>query len=314
MADGNQNMAQMALLVPYGGEKPPAPAWFERAVATPYETRWVEVDGANIRYQRWGDPAKPGLLMVHGNGAHAHWYDFIAPFFAEDYCVVAMSFGGMGDSDWREAYSLSSFTAEQLAVCEHAGLFDHDRKPMIIAHSFGGYITLSTGGQHSDRFAGMIIVDSVIRHPEDEWDGPPQRGNAHRIYADLKTALSRFRLAPPQTCENHYIIDYIARHSLKEVTNSAGQTGWNWKFDPSLWTRFESMDDPATMFRKVTCPLSVIRGENSVLVDERNWTYMRSLRDDVTFVSMPEAAHHLLLDQPLAFVSVLRTQLAAWAY
>jgi len=143
----------LTVLVPYRGEKPDAPQWFSTAIETPYETRFVDVEGAKIRYQRWGDASKPGLFLVHGNGAHAHWYDFIAPYFAEDYCVVAMTFGGMGDSGWRERY------------------------PMIVAHSFGGFITMNTGSRFGERFAGMVIVDSPIRPPEEEWDGPPRRAD-----------------------------------------------------------------------------------------------------------------------------------------
>ena len=33
----------------------------------------------------------------------------------------------------------------------------------------------------------------------------------------LQTAVARFRLLPPQHCENDFIIDHIARHSLREV-------------------------------------------------------------------------------------------------
>ncbi len=304
----------LTVLVPYRGEKPDAPQWFSTAIETPYETRFVDVEGAKIRYQRWGDASKPGLFLVHGNGAHAHWYDFIAPYFAEDYCVVAMTFGGMGDSGWRERYSVDTFSAEQLAVGEDAGLFKDGRKPMIVAHSFGGFITMNTGSRFGERFAGMVIVDSPIRPPEEEWDGPPRRDGPNRVYADLTAALGRFRLAPPQGCENHYIVDYIARHSLKEVEVKEGQTGWTWKFDPTIWTRFDAMAKPADMFQRISCPLAVMRGEKSILFPPNIWSYMQGLRSDTSMISIPEAQHHVMLDQPLAFIAAIRTQLGAWGY
>ena len=62
-------------LADYHGKPPEAPEWFRDAVAQRYEKDFVDVDGAQIHYQSWSEPSKPGLLLVHGNGAHAHWWD-----------------------------------------------------------------------------------------------------------------------------------------------------------------------------------------------------------------------------------------------
>src|SRR5438876_691854 len=67
-----------------------APEWFTRAVTHPRKDCEAEVAGCPIHYLRWGDSGKPGLLLVHGSGAHAHWWDFIAPYFSEHYCVAAI--------------------------------------------------------------------------------------------------------------------------------------------------------------------------------------------------------------------------------
>lgn len=302
------------LLARYHGAKPEAPAWFDEAVNTPYEEHFAEVDGARIRYQRWGDRSKPGLLLCHGNGAHAHWYDFVAPSFAADYHVIAMTFAGMGGSDWRERYDLNTFSAEQIAVCEQAGLFDQGRKPVIVAHSFGGFITMNTAAQHSDKFAGVMIVDSPIRPPEDEWDGPPVRSTRNRVYASLEAGLARFRLAPAQPCENHFIVDYIGRHSLKQVENEAGQTGWTWKFDPGVFVKFDFDRSSTNLVSNITCKLAFLRGEDSVLVSDRIWDFMCGLRDDIATASIPGAQHHVMLDQPRAFNQAVKDQLIAWNY
>ena len=56
------------------------PQWFERALATPYHDRFVEVQGCRIHYLEWNSPAPdaPGLLFVHGGAAHAHWYSSVS--------------------------------------------------------------------------------------------------------------------------------------------------------------------------------------------------------------------------------------------
>ena len=80
MADDQAALA--APLAPFGGQVPPAPAWFEAAVAQTPERSALAVEGADIELLTWGRVGKPGLLFLHGNGAHADWWSFIAPFFA----------------------------------------------------------------------------------------------------------------------------------------------------------------------------------------------------------------------------------------
>lgn len=307
-------------LAPYHGAQPPAPQWFTDAVATPYETHFVDCEGAQIHYQTWGDRAKPGLLLVHGNGAHAHWWDFIAPYLTDDYHVVAMTFSGMGDSSWRESYVMDTFAKEQLAVCEAAGLFAHAEKPIIIAHSFGGFVTVVTGAEYGDRFGGIVLVDSPVNPPDRQRMGPPPvRGG--KVYPSLEAALSRFRLAPPQLCENHYIMDYIARWSLGKRPIPDGPNGekmgdgWGWKFDPSIWRRFTVTRPAQDLLKETRCRIALLKGEKSILWEDDVGDYMRSLLNrQVPFIVIPEARHHIMLDQPLAFVAALRTLLQEWQY
>src|SRR6266581_4475373 len=123
-------------------KKSKVPAWFTRAVNSPFEDRFIEVEGCRIHYLRWGKVGRPGLLLVHGGFAHAHWWDFIAPFFAEHYRVAAIDLSGMGDSGHREKYSSEMFVNEVISVCSDAGFGD---KPIIVGHSFGGFVALKSG-------------------------------------------------------------------------------------------------------------------------------------------------------------------------
>ncbi len=72
----------------------------------------------------------------------------------------------MGDSGWRESYSMELFAEEQLAVCEAAGMFAPEEPPVIVAHSFGGFVTMLTGALHGDRLAGTVIVDLPVNPPD----------------------------------------------------------------------------------------------------------------------------------------------------
>jgi pimeloyl-ACP methyl ester carboxylesterase len=304
----SDNVSRLGPLARFNGERVAGPAWFEVAIAMPCESREIDVSGARIHYLRWGDRSKPGLLLVHGNGAHAYWWSFIAPFLAREYNVAALDLSGMGDSDHRSRYAMDLFVEEEMAVAADAGMFENPEPPVFVAHSFGGFATILAGARHGDRLAGTVIVDSPV-HPPDRPRGPPHReGRPHRIYPILNEALSRFRLAPEQPCENDYIVDFIARKSLRAV-----EGGLTWKFDPSLWSQRFSIGDTAECLRSTRCRIAIMRGENSVLMPPEVGAYMYSLLGHAApVIEIPQARHHVMLDQPLAFVAALRALLADW--
>jgi pimeloyl-ACP methyl ester carboxylesterase len=294
-------------LAALAGKQPEAPDWFHRVTAEAPESKFVTVGGTPIHYLRWGDRKRPGLLLVHGNAAHAYWWSFIAPFLARDYNVAAMDLSGMGDSGWRADYSMDVFVTEQLGVCEDAGMFAAEEPPIIVAHSFGGFVTMLTGALHGDKLGGTVIVDSPV-NPPDRPGGPPKRViKPHKIYPDMAAALARFRLMPPQSCDNLYIVDWVGRHSLK-----AAQGGFTWKFDPAIWQRF-SIGDTAARLKATKCRIAIFRGEESILMPPDIGEYMFNLLGRAApVVTIPEAQHHVLLDQPLALVAALRALLADW--
>src|SRR6201996_2119693 len=136
---------------PLAGPKPPAPALFDAALAKQPERSFVPVDGANIEMLTWGQVGKPGLILVHGNSAHADWWSFIAPFLADEYRVAALSLSGMGDSDWRETYDFATFADEIWACAKAAGLYEAPVKPIYIGHSFGGSQVFYSATKHPKR-------------------------------------------------------------------------------------------------------------------------------------------------------------------
>ena len=284
------------------------PRWFTQALSAPRESRWAEIEGCSIHYLRWGDPAKPGLMFVHGGAAHAHWWSFLAPQLIPHYHVVALDMSGHGDSGRRERYPRELWAEEVLAVCKHAGFIG---PPVIVGHSLGGMVTMVGASRYGDELAGAIIVDTPVRRPDPESE-EGARGRMFRnpkTYPDLATALQHFYLTPPQPCENQYILDHVARHSLRQVDN-----GWTWKFDPRVFLRV-SLTPLSEYLSKTRCRVAVLRGELSDLVPPETGEYMYELlQRNAPIVEIPEAYHHLILDQPLAFVAALRALLADWEH
>jgi pimeloyl-ACP methyl ester carboxylesterase len=303
-----------------------APKWFEDAIAAPGNRSTVEVDGCAIHYRTWGNPRHPGLLLVHGGAAHTHWWDFVAPLLSEHYYVAALDLSGHGESGWRQDYPREQWAAELIGVSQACAFVG---PPIIIGHSMGGLVTIAAASLHGEQLAGAIIVDAPVRRPDPETEErqrPPSEWRPHRIYPDLNAAMSRFRLLPPQECENDYIISHIARHSLQEVAITAenlervkgearvGDVGWTWKFDNRVFLR-SSTSSMSQYLASVRCRVALLRGEFSIVVPPETGQYMYDLLDrNAPLVTIPQAYHHLLLDQPLAFISAIRALLADWEH
>lgn len=290
------------------GAVPPAPKWFVDAVNAPYENGSVDVNGVAIEYRAWGARGKPGLLFFHGNAAHLGWWSFLAPLFSADHRVVTLSFSGMGGSGWQDArYSIDDYVTEGLAAGAAGGAFLAG-PPVVIGHSLGGQPVLRAGHLHGDRLRAAIIVDTGLPGPE-MMEMPPRPQAGHRHYLDLPAALDRFRLSPPQPCENLYIADYLARMAVKQMNDGT----WTWRFDPNLWGDM-LLDDAWADLSGMQVPLAIIRGERSPLTSGRMGRRLRQMAPPGTpFIDIPEAYHHVMVDQPLALVAALRSLLAAWA-
>ncbi|MFP6749045.1 MAG: alpha/beta hydrolase [Alphaproteobacteria bacterium] len=288
-----------------------APDWFHWAIGQRGQSRRVEVKGCSIHYLSWQPiegAADPGsILFLHGGGAHAHWWSHIAPYFRAGHRVAAMDLSGMGDSGERSEYNASLRAAEIHAVIEAAGL---GPKTYLVGHSFGGFMAMRYAAEHSDRLAGLVIADSPL-YPPGAADDRRRQANpmgAIRIYPTFEEAVSRFRLRPRQPCDNEFIVEYIARHSIKAVAG-----GFTWKFDTNAMAGRRFAEPFHEHLAAANCRAAMFRAEKSALVTDEMARYANSLMGPkAPLVVIPDAHHHLILDQPLAFVAALATLLETW--
>jgi pimeloyl-ACP methyl ester carboxylesterase len=59
--------------------------------------------------------------------------------------------------------------------------------------------------------------------------------------------------------------------------------------------------------------MAFINGSRSRLTTPDRVAYVRSqVPEETPFITVPDAAHHLMVDQPLAVVTAIRAMLAQW--
>ena len=107
-----------------------------------------------------------------------------------------------------------------LAVARDAGF---DGPPIVIGHSMGGFVAITAAAAFGEQLAGAVILDSPVRRPDPEAE-EGAHGKAFRnpkVYPDVDTALRHFRTVPDQPSSLPYILDHVARHSLRQRAGAA---------------------------------------------------------------------------------------------
>ncbi|MBM9464035.1 alpha/beta hydrolase [Aeromicrobium sp. YIM 150415] len=224
-------------------------------------------------------------MLVHGGAAHSGWWDAMLPVVATDRRVVLPDLSGHGDSDHRETYSAAIWADELAAVLDRIG----DAPVPVVGHSMGGTIGVTLAARHPDLVASLVLIDSRL-----PLLGLPRPSSQPRYFASRQEALSRFRLAPPQTSAEPGLLRAIAERGLRETRD-----GWRWKFDPAARRRLLN-DEVSADLRSVRCPVGYIYGTKSDLGGPDTVRFLeRELGREVPSEAIAGAFHHVLLDKPI---------------
>jgi pimeloyl-ACP methyl ester carboxylesterase len=281
------------------------PAWFSAALAAPVEEGVTVVEGARIAYRAWGGRDQTGIVLVHGGAAHSRWWDHVAPQLAVNHRVVALDLSGHGDSGRREKYELDVWAQEVLDVATHGGILG---PPTVVGHSLGGFVTLRAASLFGARLAGAVVVDSPVRDlmPEEEAAMTRRAFGPLRVYPTRAEALSRFRPVPD---EGRDLLPYVMSH-VAETSIRAVPGGYSWKFDPRIFTRDAGF--APLLLTTLDCRIALFRGEHGMLSRQMSDIMYDRLGRVAPVIEIPDAGHHVMLDQPLSLITGIRTLLSDW--
>lgn len=294
------------------------PEWFTRAIAAHGQSRFVEVAGASIHYLQWGSREKPGLLFVPASGAHAHWFDHVAPLFADGFNVAVIDLAGCGDSARRLEYSTDLIVAEIMGVCADAGMLDASAPPTIVGHSAGAQFAVRAALANDEALLGVVAIDG-LRYAQLEKDHAfavlgsgrkPPEPRPPKIYETLDEAAARFRLRPEPLApiDAPWILQHIGRHSFR-----AANGGFVSKFDPAQVSTIGLAMDLTEALKDLRCRSASIYCEHTHLADETAADAIAALSEGRTVVfTMPGTTHYPMIDSPLAFVAAIKGVVCSW--
>lgn len=133
-------------------------------------SQFVEIgDGQTVHLRDEGPRDAPAIMLLHGSNADLHtWEPWVADL-SQDYRVIRFDQVGHGltGPDTQDDYSLENYVAD---INEVADALELDRF-VLAGSSMGGSHTIGFALEHSDRLAGIVLVDSGGADISDDGDG-----------------------------------------------------------------------------------------------------------------------------------------------
>jgi pimeloyl-ACP methyl ester carboxylesterase len=255
------------------------------------ETGTMHVDRCKIRWYT----GEPTLLLVHGGGAHAGWWEPVLGELSARQRVVALDLSGHGDSAHRaDGYPNQIWIAELAAVLEQVA-----GPATLIGHSLGGRLATSAAGRHPDLVRALVTLDSVVPPYHGE-PVPPVR--PRKFYPSEQKILAAFRLKPPQPPIARDVIEQLGRRSIVQCPDGR----YSWKFDPTIFQNMEDRFGVNHDIPLIRCPVTVVQGGLSELTSrEMAEEYQAMLGRELEIIDFPHSYHHVPIDAPTELLALL---------
>lgn len=283
--------------------QPSAQSAFEPAA---YVECFVEIDGLRMHVQDYGAAGKPPMLCVHGGGANAHWYDFVAQGFNADYHVRAVDLRGHGDSEWHDSnppnYNYTRHAADLHELTEKLDLHDF----VLIGHSMGGMVSSVYAATYPGRAKALIIVDSnLAMTPERIASFQAVADRPAREYASQEEFIATYRVRPGNSTAPPAALRHIAQHGGRRFEDGR----WRHKVDRRTYANREPVDSFA-LWNRIRIPSLLMKAGLSTRLTPEMIAEVKSRAPQATMTVVPDADHHITLDNPAGFIHAARDFLA----
>jgi pimeloyl-ACP methyl ester carboxylesterase len=267
-----------------------------------YVSRHTVLRGMRFHFTEWGEPGAPPVLLLHGGNQSSHSWDLVSLHLADRYHVYALDQRGHGDTEWsRELdYSMDAMSADALAFVDDQGL----GRPVVIGHSMGGLVTLTTAVRVPGFARAVVLVDVG---PELSPAGTKVVGDfiAHNLeFDDLEVFLDNVARYDPFRSREH--IARTVKYNLLVRADGKYVSKVDHRRLPGGSLSALTLDD----VRAVACPVLLVRGgESDVLLADAAERFVAALPDG-RLVTVPDVGHNVHGGNTLGFLDAVDPFLA----
>lgn len=252
----------------------------------------LQLAHVNLHYLEYGGTGSLAMVLIHGGGANAHWFDFVGPSLAQHGRVVAVDLRGHGDSTPAEppVYTYEAYLQDLRALRAAEQL-----PPLVLmGHSMGGVVAVQYAGTWPQEVQALIVCDTRPVYAPEVADFLRQTGQRQgREYASQEEYIAHFRIRPDGLRAPQEVYRYVARHAGRQLPSGK----WAHKIDRRVYAQRDAIDT-FPFWKQVTCPALFLRAAHGSRLTPALLQQIKEACPHVECAEVADAGHHLVLDQP----------------
>ena len=275
------------------------------ALAQP-SSEWVTIDGLQLHYLDWGNPAGSPLVCVHGYTSSADAFNGFARHFRDRFHIIALDVRGHGESQWSPdgAYTYRDQAGDLAAFVDRLGLGQF----ILLGTSMGGIIAMTYAMDHGQRLRALVLNDI----------GPEVEQGSQRItgmvrdrpdeFAHLEDAMTyRREISPIVAARNAADQRELALGVLRQLPDGR----WGWKMDPVYIRQRVERGAPVRpnlwpALARLACPALAVWGTDSDVLSEGQARRMVETLPKGELLSISGVGHAPSLVEPTSLVGLER--------
>jgi 2-hydroxymuconate-semialdehyde hydrolase len=123
------------------------------------DASYVEVDGHPVRVRQSGPSDGAPVVLIHGIGRSLEDWQPTQDLLATDHRVISLDLPGFGlTRRMKGHWGLEGFARAVVALLDTLG----EQRPVhVMGNSLGGAVAMTLAGQHPDRVASLLLVNSA---------------------------------------------------------------------------------------------------------------------------------------------------------
>ncbi len=257
--------------------------------------------GRTVAWSRRG--TGPAVVMCHGTPWSGRLWEPFAAALSRDFTVYLWDMPGYGRSSMRAEHNVDLGVQGELfaELLAHWGL----ERPHVVAHDYGGAVSLRAHLLHGAAFASLCLIDVVALRP---WGSP--------FFRLVQENASVFTALPPA----------VHRAALEAYVASASHRGLRAQDLEMLVSPWVAPEGQSAFYRQIaaaderftaeleprlaelSCPSHIVWGEEDTWVPVDRAHRLHRALPASSLTLLPDAGHLVQLDAPVA----LATELYRW--